>query len=274
MTTRAVLSVDFESFAHTPAYRGASGTTPDPEDIGPDQTERLLATLDTHGATSTFFVVSEVAQRHPGRIVAAADRGHEIASHTHTHPLLTDCTAAERREELTRSRAVLESVTDASVTGFRAPAFDFGADHFELLAEAGYEYDSSVAPCRSIPGWYGGEWSVREPTLASELRANAPDSLTELPIAVMPGLGLPLTGTWIRFFGVHYTLLGMKLLARRGIAPVLYIHPWELADLPAVDSVPRRVYVRTGEWMWRAVERILESDFEFVTARNVVEETG
>ncbi|MFW5978129.1 MAG: polysaccharide deacetylase family protein [Halohasta sp.] len=271
--SRAALSVDFESFAHTPAYRSATGSATIPEDIGPDQMERLLATLETHDAASTFFVVSEVAQRHPERVTAAADRGHEIASHTHTHPLLTDCTAAQRREELVGSREILESVTDAIVTGFRAPAFDFESDHFDLLAEAGYEYDSSVAPCRSIPGWYGGEWSVRAPTPASDLWADAPESLTEVPIAVMPGLGLPLTGTWIRFFGVRYTLLGMRLLARRGIAPVLYVHPWELATLPRVDGVPRRVYVRTGEWMWRALERILASDFEFVTARRIAGES-
>ena len=270
---RAVLSIDFESFAHTPAYRGAEGSVTDPEDIGPGEMRRLRTTLATHDADATFFVVSEVAQRHPEKIVAAAEDGHEIASHTHTHPLLTDCTAAQRRDELARSRSVLESVTDASVTGFRAPAFDFDDDHFRLLAETGYEYDSSVAPCRSIPGWYGGEWSVQEPTPASMLRADAPESVTELPIAVMPGLGLPLTGTWLRFFGVHYTILGMELLASRGVVPILYVHPWELATLPAVEGVPRRVYVRTGEWMWRALERILASDFEFVTARMVVGET-
>ncbi|MEF8976805.1 MAG: polysaccharide deacetylase family protein [Halapricum sp.] len=271
---RAVLSVDFESFAHTPAYRNASGMIPNPEGVGPGTMERLLGALETHDADATFFVVSEVAQRHPDRIVAAADAGHEIGSHTHTHPLLTDCTADERREELARSRDILESVTGATVEGFRAPAFDFGPDHFELLDETGYRYDSSVAPCRSIPGWYGGEWSVREPTPASALRDGAPESLTELPIAVMPGLGLPLTGTWIRFFGVHYTLLGMKLLAHRGLTPVLYVHPWELATLPSVEGVPKRVYVRTGAWMWRALERLLSSDFEFVTAGDVVREVA
>ncbi|QCC51301.1 polysaccharide deacetylase family protein [Halapricum salinum] len=267
----AVLSIDFESFAHTPAYRSASGSIPDPEAVGPGTMERLLSTLEEYDADATFFVVSDVAQRDPDRIVAAAEAGHEIASHTHTHPLLTDCTPDQRREELERSRAVLESVTGVEVDGFRAPAFDFGDDHFELLAEAGYSYDSSVAPCRSIPGWYGGEWGVHEPTPASDLSPGAPESLTELPIAVMPGIGLPLTGTWIRFFGVHYTLLGMQLLARRGITPVLYVHPWELATLPNVEGVPKRVYVRTGAWMWRAIERILASDFEFVTAREVVE---
>jgi len=274
MSSRAILSIDFESFAHTLAYRNASGSIRNPEDVGPGEMERLLDTFAEHDVDATFFVVSEVAQRHPGRIVAATEDGHEIASHTHTHPLLTDCTAAQRRDELLHSREVLESVTDASVTGFRAPTFDFGDDHFQLLAESGYEYDSSVAPCRSIPGWYGGEWSVREPTPASALQDGAPDSLTELPIAVMPGLGLPLTGTWIRFFGVHYTLLGMRLLARRGIVPVLYVHPWELATLPTVEGVPRRVYVRTGEWMWRALEHLLSSDFAFVTAGEIAEEAS
>jgi hypothetical protein len=53
---------------------------------------------------------------------------------------------------------------------------------------------------------------------------------------------------------------------------VLYVHPWELSTLPSVEGVPRRVYVRTGAWMWRAVERILSSEFSFVTAREVVED--
>lgn len=269
---RAVLSIDFESFAHTPAYRGATGTVSHPEDIGPESMDRLLSTFDDHDAAATFFVVSEVAQRHPQCISAAADAGHEIASHTHSHPILNNCSQERRREELSRSREILTELTGASVDGFRAPAFKFGANHFTELTEAGYEYDSSVAPCRSIPGWYGGESSVIRPTSVSGLQVNSSAELTELPIAVMPGLRLPLTGTWLRFFGVRYTLLGMHLLAQRGVTPVLYIHPWELSALPRVAGVPRRVYVRTGTWLWQAVERLLDSAFDFVTAREVVED--
>jgi hypothetical protein len=92
----------------------------------------------------------------------------------------------------------------------------------------------------------------------------------------MPGLRLPLTGTWIRFFGVRYTLLGMKLLARRGVPPVLYVHPWELADIPPIEGVPKRIYVRSGEYMRRAVGRILAQPFEFVTVGELADrvETG
>lgn len=269
---RAVLSVDVESFAHTPAYRRASGAAPDPEAVGPDAMDRVLATLADHDADATFFVVSEVAERFPDAVAGAAAAGHEIASHTHTHPLLTDVSPERRREELHRSKEILESVTGEAVEGFRAPAFAVGDDHFELVADAGYRYDSSVAPCRSVLGWYGGEWSVRRPTPAGDLRDGAPDGLTELPVAVMPWLRLPLTGAWLRFFGVRYALAGMRWLARQGVAPVLYVHPWEFASLPAVEGVPRRVYVRTGEWMWRALDRLLSAPFEFVTAGEVVRE--
>lgn len=259
---RAVLSVDAEFFSHTPAYRSASGTT-DRTAVGHDGIEFLLDAFADDGGASTFFAVSAIAESRPETVAAIADR-HELGSHTHSHRHLSALSPDQRRSELVESKELLETTTGADVTGFRAPSFDFTADHFDALADAGYEYDSSVNPCRSIPGWYGGEHDTQRPTPATAIHPDAPGTVTEIPVAVMPGLRLPLTGTWIRFFGVQYTLLGMKLLARQGIAPVLYVHPWELVDLPAVDGVPPRVYWRTGEYMRRAVERILDSDFEFV----------
>jgi peptidoglycan/xylan/chitin deacetylase (PgdA/CDA1 family) len=272
MTDRAVLSVDLELFDQTPAYRSASGTT-DEDGVGVESTRFLLEAFDAYDAEATFFVVSTVADRYPGLVEHVTDAGHEVGSHTHTHRLLSDLDAGPRREELVRSRERLEAITGASVTGFRAPAFDLPPDHFEELARAGYEYDSSVVASRRIPGWYGGEYDLQAPAPATRVDPDAPDGVAELPAGVMPGVRLPLTGTWLRFFGVRYTVLGMRLLARRGIAPVLYVHPWEFADLPAVDGVPRRVYVRTGEWMRKAVQRLLDQPFEFVTARSVVEGT-
>ncbi|SEO91866.1 Polysaccharide deacetylase [Halorientalis persicus] len=269
MSDRAVLSIDFELFEQTPAYRSADGTM-DEDGVGLDGGEFLRRTLATHDATATCFVVSSVAESHPDAVRALADAGFEIGSHTHSHRLLSELSAADRREELARSREVLTEVTDEPVTGFRAPAFDLASDHFAVLAETGYRYDSSVVASRTIPGWYGGEFDLHRPAPATAVDPDAPTGLAELPVSVMPGLRLPLTGTWLRFFGPRYTILGMKLLARRGITPVLYVHPWEFVDLPAVEGVPRRVYYHTGEWMRRAVERILAQDFAFTTAREVV----
>jgi len=267
---RAVLSIDVELFDQTPAYRSASGTT-DQRGIGLGGLEFFRETLRDRGATTTCFVVSSLVERYPDDIEALADAGFEIASHTHSHQLLSELSDDDRREELAASRDRLTSLTGQSVTGFRAPAFDITDDHFDLLADAGYGYDSSVVASRAIPGWYGGEYELDRPAPATAVDPDAPADLAELPASVMPGLRLPLTGTWLRFFGPRYTALGMRLLARRGIVPVLYVHPWELVGLPEVEGVPARVYYRTGEWMRDAVEYVLDQPFDFVTARTALE---
>lgn len=274
---RAVLSIDVETFEQTPAYRNAAGGTDsgvadsiDRDGVGLDGLSVLGEALAEHDARSTGFVVAELAERHPEAIRAFADDGHEIGSHTHTHRLLSDLDPASQREEIERSRTVLSETIGTDVRGFRAPAFDLAADHFAVLAAAGYDYDSSVVSSRWIPGWYGGEYDIHRPTPASEIDPDAPAKMWELPVSVMPGLRLPLTGTWLRFFGPRYTITGMRWLARRGITPVLYVHPWELVDLPDIDGVPSRVYYHTGGWMRRAIERILATDFTFVSAGEVV----
>jgi peptidoglycan/xylan/chitin deacetylase (PgdA/CDA1 family) len=273
MSNRAVLSVDFELFTQTPAYRSAAGIT-DEEDVGLAAGAYLRRVLDAHDARATFFVVSSVAESHPETVRAFAEADHEIGSHTHSHALLTDLDASARREELERSRTLLRDVTGQPIDGFRAPAFALPLEHFDRLDRAGYTYDSSIAPCRRIPGWYGGEHTIDRPVPATRIQPDAPADLAELPVSVMPGLRLPLTGAWIRFFGRRYTFLGMKLLARRGITPVLYVHPWELVDLPTVEGVPKRVYWHTGEWLRRTLRDVLGSSFEFVTAKTAIEDAA
>ena len=272
MQVPAALSIDLEYFQHLPAYRSASGVTDRPG-IGIEAVDFLLDAFEAADATGTFFTVSNIADDHPD-VLREISSGHEIASHTHSHVHMSEVSAEKRREELVESRERLAEVTGGDVVGFRAPSFDVADDHFEMLAETGYEYDSSVVPCRSIPGWYGGEYDTWSPSPATAVDPGAPPELAEVPVAVMPGLRLPLTGTWIRFFGVRYTVLGMKLLARRGIPPVLYVHPWELVDLPEIEGVPKRVYVRTGSYMRRAIERILAEPFEFVSVRTLADSVG
>ena len=267
----AVLSIDVELFDQTPAYRSASGTT-DQRGIGLNGLEWFRETLQKRDANTTCFVVSSLVDRYPAHVEVLADAGFEIASHTHSHELLSDLDPDRRREELRDSRERLESLTGQPVTGFRAPAFDITDDHFDLLAETGYGYDSSIVASRAIPGWYGGEYDLETPALATAVDPDAPAGVSELPASVMPGLRLPLTGTWLRFFGPRYTALGMRLLARRGVTPVLYVHPWELVGLPQVEGVPARVYYRTGEWMRDAVSAILDQPFDFVTARSVLDD--
>ena len=262
--SRAAISVDLELFRHTPAFRAASGQLID-ETLGLGVIDQLLSTFESAEATATFFVVSEIAENHPAIIERIATAGHEIASHTHTHRLLTTIDREERREELRHSRELLEAVTGQSVSGFRAPAFDLPDHYFTDLAAAGYDYDSSINPCRSIPGWYGGKYDIRQATPATTIDPTAPADLVEIPIAVSPYLRLPVSGAWSRLLGRRYTLWGTQTAASAGVPPVLYTHPWEFGDIPNIEGVPRRVTWRTGRWMLETLEALLSLPFEFVS---------
>lgn len=78
---------------------------PDPED-----TPRILALLEAHGARASFFVIGQNVANHPELVRAMLAAGHEVAHHTQTHPVawfwcalpfrmrreLDDCLAALR----------------------------------------------------------------------------------------------------------------------------------------------------------------------------------
>lgn len=268
----AALTVDLELLGHTPAFRSVKGE-PEGFDVGLDGVKFLRDAFETYDATSTFFVVSSVADEYPEEIARLAEDGHEIGSHTHTHPMLSSLSASERRNELETSRERLQAVTGATVEGFRAPMFDLPEDHYMAVSESGYSYDSSVAPCRSIPGWYGGNGRRQEPGPAAAFRSGAGD-LQELPVSVMPWLRLPLSGIWLRLFGRQYALRGMRWLVRRGLVPVLYVHPWELVDMPEIPGLPRRMYFRTGKWMCETVAFLLEQPFDYGPAAALLDDGG
>jgi peptidoglycan/xylan/chitin deacetylase (PgdA/CDA1 family) len=65
---------------------------PDPED-----TPRILELLAAHDAQATFFVIGENAARHPSLIRDIVAGGHEVAHHTHTHPLASFWCASPAR---------------------------------------------------------------------------------------------------------------------------------------------------------------------------------
>jgi peptidoglycan/xylan/chitin deacetylase (PgdA/CDA1 family) len=65
--------------------------------------------------------------------------GHEIGSHTSTHPWLTRLPPAQAREEIFASRKKLEDRFQLSIRHFCYPYGDWNEAVRELVAEAGYE---------------------------------------------------------------------------------------------------------------------------------------
>lgn len=108
---------------------------------------RFLECLDQNNAKATFFVIAKTAEC---KDVAAAlknlvDQGHEIASHTWSHPKnLHNLTDRELDKELRQSKHFLEDITGQKVDGFRAPGYSFNQNILDTLISAGYSYSSTV----------------------------------------------------------------------------------------------------------------------------------
>jgi len=114
---------------------------------------------------ATLFVIGQdvAAGEHEdpvGRDLLAemAAEGHELASHSFTHPYdLTRLTRAGIAEEIDRAQEAISAVSQSPVVGFRAPGYEINNTVIELLAQRNYLYDSSVFP--SIP-YYAAKAAV------------------------------------------------------------------------------------------------------------------
>jgi polysaccharide deacetylase family protein (PEP-CTERM system associated) len=230
---------------------------------------RLLDLFSAHNASVTCFFLGWVGERFPQLVKEAAARGHEVASHGYAHRLVYEMSREEFYEDAQRSRKILEDLAGSPVLGYRSAGFsvtDKTPWFFDTLAEAGYQYDSSVFPAARSHG--GMESAPRAPHQAGRNGAG----ILELPVTVAD-----LFGKTLCFFGGGYLRLFPYWLIRRMALQVLqekrpvifYIHPREID--PAHPRLPMslarrfRSYVNLGSTESK-LNRIL-SDFPVTTFR-------
>ena len=193
---------------------------------------RLLELLGAHDVRATFFVVGWQADRTPALVREIARQGHEIACHGYSHRFVYRLNRAEFREEVRRSRGILEAIVGEPVVGFRAPFFSITADALwalDVLVEEGFHYDSSI-----FPVWnhrYGIPGAARRPGLFTTPSGAA---LFEIPLSTVRfraaglGLNVPVSGgAYFRLYPYRLTRALIRRLEGSGERMVFYVHPWE-----------------------------------------------
>jgi polysaccharide deacetylase family protein (PEP-CTERM system associated) len=225
----SLLSVDVEEWYHNcwvPEY-----VDPARRPALPEELERLipalLELLDRAGARATFFVLGELAARCAPMLRAARRAGHEIACHGHVHLRANDRSPEAFRADLELARKELEDAVGGPILGFRAPEWslrDSANPRFRLVAEAGFLYDSSLAPA---PG-AGSRSNPREVTRF--VWADGTE-LIELPPLTWAGdFRLPAAGWTARLLPAAYLGRVAARATREGRRPLFVVHPWELVD--------------------------------------------
>ena len=114
-----------------------------------------LTPLSNNGFKAIQFVVAERVGKHNDWDVAFGEAreplmdkaqlgewlaaGHDIGSHTLTHPYLTRVSLAEAREEIVASRKRLEDIFGRRIEHFCYPYGDWNEPIRDLVVEAGYK---------------------------------------------------------------------------------------------------------------------------------------
>ena len=94
-------------------------------DDGPDSqwTPKILDILKAKAAPATFFIIGENALTERGLLERMIDEGHEVGSHTYTHPNLINVSPRQVMFELNTTQRLFQAFTGRSLRFFRAPYF-------------------------------------------------------------------------------------------------------------------------------------------------------
>ncbi len=94
-------------------------------DDGPDPewTPRILDILKREHVPATFFIIGENALTERPLLQRMIAEGHEVGSHTYTHPNLANVSAGQVRFELNATQRLFQAFTGHTLRLFRAPYF-------------------------------------------------------------------------------------------------------------------------------------------------------
>ena len=226
-----ILTVDVEDYFHVEAFAGTvSRTTWDqysPRVV--DNSRRLLDIFDRHDVKATFFVLGWVAERFPTIVREIHERGHELACHSYWHRKVDSLTPAQFRSDTREACDVIENAASVRVSGYRAPTWSITRRSlwaFDVLAEEGFEYDSSIYPIHhdlyGIPG--ANRYPYVQPCSNGQSLLEFPPATAKIAGMTFPAAG----GGYLRIFPRAYTSWVFRQFEKAGKSLVLYLHPWEI----------------------------------------------
>jgi polysaccharide deacetylase family protein (PEP-CTERM system associated) len=175
-------------------------------------------------------VLGWVADKFPGLVREIHARGHELACHSFWHRPVCSLTPEEFREDLREACGAITQASGAEVKGFRAPSWSITPDShwaFDVLAEEGFVYDSSIFPIHhDLYGHPGGErFRHRISTAGGRELVEFPASTVRLFGSNVPTGG----GGYLRMLPFAFTQWSLERIGREdGRAVVVYFHPWEI----------------------------------------------
>jgi polysaccharide deacetylase family protein (PEP-CTERM system associated) len=233
--------------------------------------ERILFLLEAAEAKGTFFFLGCLAEKYPQLLRTIVNHGHEIASHGYQHVRVCNQSEDEFRQDVVRTKKLLEDISGAAVLGYRAASFSIEATNKwarDVLAETGHRYSSSIYPIRHDR--YGMRESPRYAFRDSET------GVVELPVSTMEIFGMRFPcggGGYFRLLPYAWTKFGIKQVNTvEQRSAIFYFHPWELDHAqPRMSGIDVRTKFRHYVNLKSTEKKLvrLTSDFQWTTVQEI-----
>lgn len=279
VSIRNALTVDVEDYFHVSAFEkhiNVADWDKFPSRVT-NNTQRLLNLFDEFDVKATFFILGWVAERNRELVKEIAERGHEVACHGYSHQLIYNQSPEVFSEETHRSKQVLEDIAQAPIRGYRAASYSITKNSrwaLDIIAEAGFEYDSSIFPVRH------DRYGIPDaPEFPHRMKISNGQSIVEFPLSTVKLLKykLPVAGGgYFRLYPYGITRAGLSLINRRQQPFIFYLHPWEIdPEQPKVSAgwLSRFRHYNNLDKCEPRLHHLL-SDFKFGTVERVLSSSG
>ncbi len=107
--------------------------------------DSILKILEENDVKITFFMVGDWIEKYPEEVKKIYEAGHEIGSHSDTHPHVNNLSYEENIEEIEKSNDKIEKITGSRTNLYRTP---YG------------EYNTTVLQAAQDKGYYTIQWNL------------------------------------------------------------------------------------------------------------------
>lgn len=192
----------------------------------------FLDMLDELQIKATFFIVANIAEKHADILREIVARGHAIGCHGLDHTLLYEKENGVFIQEIKEAKNIIENIAKCKVFGYRAPCFSMQRDKLELLKKAGFKYDSSKINFRQHRLY--GDLDLGGYKKIDDLVYLQDDFIEyEIPTIQIGKYEIPISGGgYLRLFPFWVIKQLIKTYARKQKNFLVYLHPFELTDIP------------------------------------------
>ena len=100
--------------------------------------DQILEVLKKEDVKVTFFMVGDWVRKYPDDVKKIYEAGHEIGTHSDTHPHINKLTYEENIQELEKSSEEIQKITGVKPTLYRTPYGEYNNTVIKSANESGY----------------------------------------------------------------------------------------------------------------------------------------